>query len=60
MQQFEATIESGTGGGAYVAVPGEVVAALGGGGGFRLRRPSTVSSIAGPSRTWAPGPASAC
>ncbi|MFE9580763.1 YdeI/OmpD-associated family protein [Nocardia sp. NPDC006044] len=32
MQQFEATIESGAGGGAYVVVPGEVVAALGGGG----------------------------
>lgn len=32
MQQFEATIESGAGGGAYVTVPGEVVAALGGGG----------------------------
>ncbi|MFC9439930.1 DUF1905 domain-containing protein [Nocardia sp. NPDC057030] len=32
MQQFEATIEAGAGGGAYVAVPGEVVAALGGGG----------------------------
>ncbi|MEV6555305.1 YdeI/OmpD-associated family protein [Nocardia sp. NPDC051756] len=32
MQRFEATIESGAGGGAYVAVPDEVVAALGGGG----------------------------
>lgn len=32
MRQFEAIIESGAGGGAYVAVPGEVVAALGGGG----------------------------
>ncbi|WP_433658484.1 DUF1905 domain-containing protein [Nocardia sp. CA-128927] len=32
MQQFEATNESGAGGGAYVAVPAEVVAAPGGGG----------------------------
>ncbi|CAM4183203.1 YdeI/OmpD-associated family protein [Nocardia ninae] len=30
--RFEARIESGAGGGAYVAVPTEVVAALGGGG----------------------------
>ncbi|WP_378733498.1 YdeI/OmpD-associated family protein [Nocardia brasiliensis] len=32
MRRFEAKIESGAGGGAYVAVPAEVVAALGGGG----------------------------
>ncbi|GAA5087383.1 YdeI/OmpD-associated family protein [Nocardia iowensis] len=32
MRRFEARIESGAGGGAYVAVPAEVVAALGGGG----------------------------
>ncbi|MFI7002652.1 YdeI/OmpD-associated family protein [Nocardia sp. NPDC050175] len=32
MAEFEATIESGAGGGAYVAVPDKVVVALGGGG----------------------------
>ncbi|WP_280369234.1 YdeI/OmpD-associated family protein [Nocardia wallacei] len=32
MQRFEAGIEAARGGGAYVPVPGEVVAALGGGG----------------------------
>ncbi|WP_405161255.1 YdeI/OmpD-associated family protein [Nocardia sp. NBC_01499] len=39
MAEFEATIESGAGGGAYVAVPDEVVVALGGGG----RIPVTAS-----------------
>ncbi|PXX69049.1 bacteriocin resistance YdeI/OmpD-like protein [Nocardia tenerifensis] len=32
MRRFEATIEAGAGGGAYVAVPAEIVAELGGGG----------------------------
>lgn len=37
MQQFEATIAGGAGGGAYVPVPAEVVAALGGGGRIPVR-----------------------
>jgi hypothetical protein len=37
MQRFEATIESAAGGGAYVAVPAEIVAALGGGGRIPVR-----------------------
>lgn len=37
MQRFEATIESGAGGGAYVAVPAEIIAALGGGGRIPVR-----------------------
>ncbi|MFC9893404.1 YdeI/OmpD-associated family protein [Nocardia sp. NPDC127579] len=37
MQRFEATIESAAGGGAYVCVPDEVVAALGGGGRIPVR-----------------------
>ncbi|GAB2726794.1 YdeI/OmpD-associated family protein [Nocardia thraciensis] len=37
MQRFEATIESARGGGAYVSVPAEVVAALGGGGRIPVR-----------------------
>ncbi|MBF6424298.1 DUF1905 domain-containing protein [Nocardia cyriacigeorgica] len=37
MAEFEARIESAVGGGAYVAVPAEVVAALGGGGRIPVR-----------------------
>ncbi|MET8875253.1 YdeI/OmpD-associated family protein [Nocardia sp. NPDC004604] len=37
MQRFEATIESAARGGAYVAVPAEVIAALGGGGRIPVR-----------------------
>lgn len=37
MQRFEGVIEAAVGGGAYVAVPAEVVAALGGGGRIPVR-----------------------
>ncbi|GAA1592181.1 hypothetical protein GCM10009804_55620 [Kribbella hippodromi] len=37
METFEGTIEVGDGGGAWVEVPGEVVAALGGGGRIAVR-----------------------
>ncbi|WP_433732401.1 YdeI/OmpD-associated family protein [Nocardia sp. CA-129566] len=37
MHRFEATIESAARGGAYVAVPAEVIAALGGGGRIPVR-----------------------
>ncbi|WP_330249922.1 DUF1905 domain-containing protein [Nocardia sp. NBC_00565] len=43
MQRFEATIESGAGGGAYVAVPAEIIAALRGGG----RIPDRQANISG-------------
>lgn len=37
MQRFEATIESAAKGGAYIAVPAEVIAVLGGGGRIPVR-----------------------
>jgi hypothetical protein len=44
METFEATIEEGMGGGAYVAVPDEVITALGGGGRIPVR--ATFDGIA--------------
>ncbi|MEV0245434.1 YdeI/OmpD-associated family protein [Nocardia sp. NPDC050712] len=56
MHRFEATIEAGAGGGAYVPVPAGILAALGGGGRIKVRstfdgieyRGSIVTMGAGP------------
>ncbi|MEV5839017.1 YdeI/OmpD-associated family protein [Nocardia sp. NPDC052112] len=44
MEQFEAAIESAAGGGAYVAVPAQIITALGGGGRIPVR--ATFDGIA--------------